>query len=176
MLPPEAIAARVDGELRDLSFVPTSDATVGADRRRTTTVSTCCGTRPLTCWRRPCAGLHPGAKYAIGPSIEDGFYYDIELPEPSRPTTSRRSRPEMREIVAADEPFIREEVSRADALRRLADQPYKREIIEGLGEDVGGGRGRPAARLRHVVPQRRLDGPVPGTARALDAGGWARSG
>ena len=51
----------------------------------------------------------------------------------------------MRELVAADVPFIREEVARADALERLADQPYKVEIIEGLGDDDVGGRGRAAA-------------------------------
>ena len=49
VLPPEAIAARVDGELRDLSFVPTADATVEpVDPASTTTGSTCCGTPPRT--------------------------------------------------------------------------------------------------------------------------------
>ena len=51
----------------------------------------------------------------------------------------------MRELVAADVPFIREEVSRAEALERFAGQPYKVEIIEGLGDDERRGRGRAVA-------------------------------
>ena len=69
----------------------------------------------------------------------------------------------MREIVAADQPFVREEVPRAEALERFADQPYKREIIESLEEGEVAGRGD-----RDRVPQRRLGGPVPRSARALD--------
>ena len=88
--------------------------------------------------------LHPGAKYAIGPAIEDGFYYDIELSEPLSSDDLPAIEARMRELVEADVPFIREEVSRADALERLAGQPYKVEIIHGLGDDavageVGGG-------------------------------------
>ena len=44
------------------------------------TAARCCATRPRTCWPRPSPGLFPGAKYAIGPAIADGFYYDFELP------------------------------------------------------------------------------------------------
>src|SRR5947209_13530276 len=78
------------------------------------------------------AYLFPGAKYAIGPPIEDGFYYDFELPGGAHFTEDDLGRIEarMREIVAADEPFVREELSRDDALAAFADQPYKREIIE----------------------------------------------
>ena len=104
--------------------------------------------------------LHPGAKYAIGPPIQDGFYYDFDLPAPLSRTTCPRSRRGCGEIVAADQPFIREEVTRDDALARLADQPYKGEIIEGMGDaevEV-----RSAARIASAVPQRRLGRPVLG--------------
>ena len=136
VLPPDAIAARVDGELRDLSFVPTSDATVEA-----VTASDDDGLHVLRhstahVMAQAVCDLHPGAKYAIGPSIEDGFYYDFELPEPLSSDDLPAIEARMRELVAADVPFIREEVSRDDALDRLADQPYKVEIIQGLGEDV----------------------------------------
>ena len=88
--------------------------------------------------------LHPGAKYAIGPAIEDGFYYDFELPEPLSSDDLPAIEARMRELVAADVPFIREEVARAEALERFADQPFKVEIIQGLGDaevegEVGGG-------------------------------------
>jgi threonyl-tRNA synthetase len=78
--------------------------------------------------------LWPGTRYAIGPSIEDGFYYDLELPGPVSETDLPKIEDRMRELVDADQPFVREEVPRTDALERFADQPYKREIIESLEE------------------------------------------
>jgi threonyl-tRNA synthetase len=81
--------------------------------------------------------LWPGAKYAIGPPIEDGFYYDFELPEQLTPDDLPRIEARMREIVQAEQPFKHEEVPRDEALQRFADQPYKREIIEGVEEAEG---------------------------------------
>jgi threonyl-tRNA synthetase len=83
--------------------------------------------------------LWPDAKYAIGPPIEDGFYYDFDLPVQLTPEDLPRIEARMREIVAAEQLFNREEVSRDEALRRFADQPYKREIIEGVEESEGAG-------------------------------------
>jgi len=87
--------------------------------------------------------LFPGARYAIGPPIEDGFYYDFELPGGARFTDDDLGRIEarMREIVGEDQPFVREELSRDEGLARFADQPFKVEIIEGVdpGEGAGGG-------------------------------------
>jgi threonyl-tRNA synthetase len=76
--------------------------------------------------------LFPGAKYAIGPAIADGFYYDFELPDGVHFTDDDLTRIEarMRAIVTADEPFVREELERDDALAAFAEQPYKREIID----------------------------------------------
>jgi threonyl-tRNA synthetase len=76
--------------------------------------------------------LFPGAKYAIGPAIADGFYYDFDLPDGRHFTENDLERVEqkMREIVAHDEQFVREEVDFDDAIRLFADQPYKVEIIE----------------------------------------------
>jgi threonyl-tRNA synthetase len=78
------------------------------------------------------ADLFPGAKYAIGPAIVDGFYYDFELPDGAHFSDDDLERIEarMREIVKADEPFVREELSRERAVATFADQPYKIEIIE----------------------------------------------
>ena len=76
--------------------------------------------------------LFPGAKFSVGPAIEDGFYYDFDLPEGRTfsetdlvAITSR-----MKEIVSANQPFTRSEVSARDALKIFSDQPYKCEIIE----------------------------------------------
>jgi threonyl-tRNA synthetase len=76
--------------------------------------------------------LFPGAKYAIGPAISDGFYYDFELPGGRTFSESdlERIADEMRKVVKANQPFVRAELGYDDALRVFADQPYKREIIE----------------------------------------------
>src|SRR5205085_9322741 len=78
--------------------------------------------------------LWPGAKFAIGPPIEDGFYYDFDLPGGAHFSDDDLGRIEarMREIVAEDQPFVREELSRDEGLALFADQPYKVEIIEGV--------------------------------------------
>jgi threonyl-tRNA synthetase len=83
--------------------------------------------------------LYPEAKYAIGPSVEDGFYYDFDVPEPFTPEDVERIEARMREIVAGGQPFERDELSREEGLRLFADQPYKREIIEAVDESEGAG-------------------------------------
>jgi threonyl-tRNA synthetase len=79
--------------------------------------------------------LWPGAKYAIGPVIEDGFYYDFELPGGAHFSDEDLERIEatMREIVAEDQPFVRREHSIEEGLALFGDQPFKREIIEAVG-------------------------------------------
>jgi len=76
--------------------------------------------------------LFPGAKYAIGPAIENGFYYDFELPAGAHFSDDDLGRIEarMRDIVKEDEVFVREELDREHAIATFADQPYKVEIIE----------------------------------------------
>ncbi len=76
--------------------------------------------------------LFEGAKFTIGPAIEDGFYYDFELP--NNKTFSDADlvaiAERMQQIVAADQPFVRSEMSADDALKVFKDQPYKCEIIQ----------------------------------------------
>ena len=78
--------------------------------------------------------LWPGARYAIGPAIDDGFYYDFELPGGAHFSDDDLARIEatMREIIAEDQPFVRSEHSIDDALGIFVDQPFKREIIEAV--------------------------------------------
>src|SRR5262249_28733205 len=75
--------------------------------------------------------LFPGAKYAIGPAIADGFYYDFELPDGKTFSEDDLARieDEMRKIVAADERFEREELDYDAGLALFGDQPFKQEII-----------------------------------------------
>jgi threonyl-tRNA synthetase len=74
----------------------------------------------------------PGAKFTIGPAIEDGFYYDFELPDGKTFSDNdlEAITERMRAIVKADQPFVRSEMSAAQALALFVDQPYKCEIIE----------------------------------------------
>ena len=75
----------------------------------------------------------PGeARIAIGPPIENGFYYDFELPRSLTPEDLEAIENRMREIIAENQPFVREEVSAEQAKAEFADQPYKIELIDGL--------------------------------------------
>src|SRR3954451_6187344 len=77
-------------------------------------------------------GLFPEAKYAIGPPIDNGFYYDFELPRPLTPDDLAAIEKLMRESVAADKPFVRSEWPKAEAQEFFAQQPYKLELMETL--------------------------------------------
>ncbi|HUL04022.1 MAG TPA: threonine--tRNA ligase [Gemmatimonadales bacterium] len=77
--------------------------------------------------------VFPQAKIGFGPPIEDGFYYDFEVPTPFTPEDLERIEAKMREVVQADYPFVRDEVSRADAKRLFVDDPLKLERIDDLG-------------------------------------------
>ncbi len=79
--------------------------------------------------------LLPDAHIGFGPPIQDGFYYDFEVPRPFTPDDLARIEETMREVVAADYPFVREEVSREDARLRFRDDPLKLERLEELGDD-----------------------------------------
>ncbi|HSH62264.1 MAG TPA: threonine--tRNA ligase [Acidimicrobiales bacterium] len=83
--------------------------------------------------------LWPGARFAIGPPIEDGFYYDFELPGGAHFTDEDLERIEdrMRRIVSEDQPFLREEMSREEGLELFTEQPYKVEIIQGTDPSEG---------------------------------------
>lgn len=78
--------------------------------------------------------LYPGARFAIGPAIENGFYYDFELPETLKPEDLAGIEAEMVKIVAENLPFERFELSKNEALDyfRKKDAKYKIELVEGL--------------------------------------------
>ena len=80
--------------------------------------------------------LFPEAKFGIGPAIEDGFYYDFELPKPLTVEDLPAIEAKMKEIVAANLPFASEEKTTKEALKLFASQKYKIELIKDLGEDT----------------------------------------
>jgi threonyl-tRNA synthetase len=78
--------------------------------------------------------LFPEAKFGIGPPIDQGFYYDIDVPRPFTPADLEAIERRMQEIIAADHPFVREVVSHDEAVRifRERGEVYKLELLEGL--------------------------------------------
>ncbi|MGB7878457.1 MAG: threonine--tRNA ligase [Ilumatobacteraceae bacterium] len=127
-----AVAAVVDGRETDLT-APLPDGavvsivTAGTDEGRHVLRHSTAHVMAQAVTR-----LFPGAKFSIGPAIENGFYYDFELPGGATFSDDdlERIEAEMREIVKANQPFIRSEMSMAEAKELFADQPYKVEIIE----------------------------------------------
>ena len=89
--------------------------------------------------------LFPGAKFSVGPAIENGFYYDFDLPDGKTFSDDDLTdiQREMERIVKEDQPFIRSEMSPAEALQLFSDQPYKCEIIQRVtgsgGDDLDAG-------------------------------------
>ena len=76
--------------------------------------------------------LFPEAKYTIGPPIEDGFYYDFDLPKPLVPEDLIMIEDRMKKIIAGNHPFVKEVVSASEARKIFKDQSYKLELIDGL--------------------------------------------
>ena len=76
--------------------------------------------------------LFPDAKFGIGPAIEDGFYYDFELPRSLVPEDLVAIEAKMREVINGNFSFAKEEISKTKARKLFAQQPYKLELIDEL--------------------------------------------
>ena len=134
----DAVALRLDGELRDLATVIDTDADADA------AIVTRSEPDGLDLLRHDAAHvlaeavkeLHPETQVTIGPTIEHGFYYDFARDEPFTPDDLERIEERMREIVARDEPVHREVWDRSEAVEffRGIGEEYKAEIIEDLPE------------------------------------------
>jgi len=141
-----AVAARIDGQMTDLSTpladgeqvaIVTGDSDEGRHILRHSTAHVLA---------QAVTSLWPGAKYAIGPAIDAGFYYDFDLPGGARFSDDDLAKIDarMREIMGEDQPFVREEHTVEEGLVLFSDQPYKLEIIEKVdaadsAEGVGAG-------------------------------------
>jgi threonyl-tRNA synthetase len=127
-----AVAAVVDGKETDLTAPLHDGATVSIVTAGTPEGRHVLRHSTAHVMAQAVTRLFPGAKFSIGPAIENGFYYDFELPDGRTFTDDdlERIEAEMREIVKANQPFVRSEMSMAEAKELFADQPYKVEIIE----------------------------------------------
>ena len=135
-----AIAVKVDGEVRDLARPIDSDAAVEIVTRRSDEALELIRHDAAHVMAEAVQELFPGTQVTIGPAIENGFYYDFARPTPFSTEDLDVIERKMHEIVARDEPIVREVWDRNDAVHRFRDQgeAYKAEIIEGLpdGEPV----------------------------------------
>ena len=151
----DAVIAVVDGIERDLDWVLVDGNRVeivvpASDRGRYTL-------RHSTAHvlAQAVLDLFPGATFGIGPPIEDGFYYDFDLPEGRTftPDDLERIDARMREIIAEKQPFIRDEISEADASTRFAAHKYKLEIITGKADDPTSGTDAGLVRIYDNPPR-----------------------
>ena len=117
--------------------------------------------------------LFPEAKLGIGPPIENGFYYDFDVPAPFTPEDLKAIEKRMREIVKQGQRFVRRVVTDDEARAELADEPYKLELIglKGAAADeeaveVGGGELTIYDNLDAAHRRAVLEGPVPRPAPA----------
>ena len=135
-----AIAVKIDGEVRDLARRIESDAAVEIVTRRSDEALELIRHDAAHVMAEAVQALFPGTQVTIGPAIENGFYYDFARPTPFSTEDLGVIEQKMAEIVARDEPIVREVWDREEAVGRFRDQgeAYKAEIVEGLpdGEPV----------------------------------------
>jgi len=131
-----ALAGRVNGRLVDLSSAVSGwvELAIITDKDE----------EGLEIMRHSCAhvmaeaicAIWPGTKLVYGPTVRDGFYYDVELDEAIRPEDFERIERKMTEIVEADKPLERIELSRAKALERVKPDKYKTDNINRAEGDI----------------------------------------
>ena len=133
-----ACAGEVNGERVDLRTMVDKDCTLS--------ILTCADSEGLAAYRHTTSHimaqaikrLYPTAKLAIGPSIDDGFYYDIDFAEPFSEDNFEAIEAEMKKIVKEDLALERFELPRAEAIKFMEEkeEPYKVELIKDLPEDA----------------------------------------
>jgi threonyl-tRNA synthetase len=130
-----AVAARVDGRIWDLDRPIERDATVALLTDKDPDALELLRHSSAHILATAVRELFPGAGIGFGPPIEEGFYYDFQVDRPFTPEDLERLEQKMAEVAQRDFPFVREEVDRAEANRRFADDPLKLERISELGDD-----------------------------------------
>ena len=134
----EALVAKVNGELKDMSFVVEGDAEVN--------FYTVKDPEGLDVYRHTCSHvlaqavktIYPTCQLAIGPTIEDGFYYDFDFKTPITQDDFAKIEDEMKKIIKSDLPISRFELPRKEAIKYMKDlgETYKVELIKELPEDA----------------------------------------
>jgi len=131
-----AVAAKIDGRLVDLSTPLNGEVAVQIITPR--------DDDGLEVMRHSCAhimaeaicSIWPETKLVYGPTVEDGFYYDVDLDESIRPGDFERIEKKMAEIIKTDSPFTRKEMTRDEAAQKMAGDKYKTDNINRSESDV----------------------------------------
>jgi len=142
-----AIAARVNGELRDLSHALADGDQVEPVRNDSEDGRAIIRHSTAHVLAQAVQDLFPDAKLGIGPPVENGFYYDFDVAEPFTPDDLSKLEKKMQQIIKERQRFSRRVVSDSQARDELAGEPYKLELIglksadaaEGAGVEVGAG-------------------------------------
>jgi threonyl-tRNA synthetase len=132
-----AVAVKADGTLRDLGAALPDGATIEIVTADSETGRHVLRHSAAHVMAQAVLDLYEGATFAIGPPIEDGFYYDFDIGRPFTPEDLEQIETRMAEIVEEDQPFERAEVSKGEALDIFADHPFKAEIIRSVDEEEG---------------------------------------
>ncbi|MDH5196907.1 MAG: threonine--tRNA ligase [Gemmatimonadota bacterium] len=130
-----AVAARIDGEIWDLARPIRGDARLEVLTDRDAAALDVLRHSAAHILATAVRQLFPEAHIGFGPPIQDGFYYDFEVPRPFTPDDLTAIEAKMQEVIAADYPFAREEVDRPTAEQRFRDDPLKLERLAELGDD-----------------------------------------
>ena len=130
-------AARVDGEPVDLSRPLAQDCTIAPIPLDSPEGLTIMRHSAAHIMAEAVRDLFPGARVAIGPAIENGFYYDFEVPEPFTPEDLEKIEGRMRELVVQDQPFVRDEKPREQAIETFEAQGeiYKVELLQEIPQE-----------------------------------------
>jgi threonyl-tRNA synthetase len=134
-----AVAVVVDGEQRDLTRELPDGAALSIVTEDTEAGRYVLRHSAAHVMAQAVLDLFPGSTFAIGPPIEDGFYYDFDIGRPFTPEDLEAIEERMGEIVAANQPFERDELTKSEALEVFSAHPFKMEIIESVDEGEGAG-------------------------------------
>jgi len=132
-----ALAIRLDGEVKDLATRIDTDAEVAIITDKDEAALELIRHDAAHVLAEAVQELFPGTQVTIGPSIENGFFYDFGRDEPFTPDDFEKIEAKMREIVDRDDAFVREVWDRDEAIRTFEDmgETYKAELIRDLPED-----------------------------------------
>jgi threonyl-tRNA synthetase len=134
-----AVAVSVDGETLDLNRPIDRDGAFSVITENTDEGRAVLRHSAAHVMAQAVLDLFPGASFAIGPPITDGFYYDFDIGRPFTPEDIERIEERMAEIIEINQSFERESLSIDEALEMFEDQPFKTEIIRGVNEAEGAG-------------------------------------
>ncbi len=132
------VAARVDGEMVDLSRPLAGDCTIAPIPLDSPEGLTILRHSAAHVMAEAVRELFPGARVAIGPAIENGFYYDFKVPEPFTPEDLEKIEGRMRKLVALDQPFVRREEPREQAIENFKAQGevFKVELLQEIPQET----------------------------------------